>query len=291
MAAESKSTEMFYPPSGQPIPKEERYDWKPLTEKPELRWIDKNLIHVDHTYQRGLTPKAVRIAAKFSWPGFAAIVVVIRPDGSYACPDGQHRLEAAKKRTDITEVPCVVFKAEQLEEEARIFLLTNCERKPLSAHEKYRAKVQTGDDHTLLVDRLVKSVGREVDKGKGATSVPCIATLESCAKADAERLERLWPLLVQMHEGRAFSQVMVSTLFWIEGKLKTDTLTSHRWRERCAAVGYETLTQEALRASHFRGKGGARVWAEGMLTALNKGLRKKLELREPKKPAVEEGVQ
>lgn len=265
--------------------KVERYKWKPLTEKPDLRWIDKSKIDVDHSYQRELNDKkAVEIASTFSWPAFGALVVAERGDGKFVVTDGQHRLGAVKRRADIKEVPCVVFRAEDVVEEAHAFNDGNTLRRPLTAFDRFRAKLMLGDEAAHTVQKLVTSINRIVARGGGqggsSKVVSCIGVLQRLAKIDTARLTKLWPLIAQLSEGGLISEILVESLFYIEGRVDGDgSLLDTKWKNRLLGIGGHELIQGAYRAAAFYARGGNRVWAAGMLEVLNSGLRNRLVLR------------
>lgn len=72
---------------------------------------------------------------------------------------------------------------------------------------------------------------------------------------------------------------MVSGLHHIESKMpEGESLTDSRWRERVLQAGYERLLQAAGSAAAYHARGGAKVWADGMLKEMNKGRRIRLEI-------------
>ncbi len=56
-------------------------------------------------------------------------------------------------------------------------------------------------------------------------------------------------------------------------------LTDARLRQRILVRGARSLVEEAGRASALYVNGGERVWAIGMINAINKGLRYKFKMR------------
>jgi hypothetical protein len=91
------------------LSKVERYGWEMKDEPGELMHVDKKRLRIDHEYQRSANEvKVTEITKRFSWLALGAIVVVRRGDAYYVV-DGQHRVMAAMRRTDIATLPCVVF--------------------------------------------------------------------------------------------------------------------------------------------------------------------------------------
>lgn len=119
----------------------ERYGWKVRDEKGNLEWLPKNNLHIDKAYQRNLSEeKRLRIASNFSWIAFGALSVALRPDGTFWIIDGSHRHAAAMSRSDIKDVPCVLFSTVgDGVDEANGFLALNTARKPLEYLDKFNA--------------------------------------------------------------------------------------------------------------------------------------------------------
>jgi hypothetical protein len=87
-----------------------RYGWTVTDEPGVLRMLHKDHLLVPAEYQRDANEDKVRkIASEWSWLSFGAVIVGHR-GGKYYTIDGQHRVLAAKRRSDVGEVPCVVFK-------------------------------------------------------------------------------------------------------------------------------------------------------------------------------------
>ena len=104
------------------ITKVERYNWKMQDSPGALRMVKKGDLQVDHTYQRNANEmKLIAIAKDWSWIACGAIVVADR-EGVLFVVDGQHRVLAARKRSDIAELPCLVFKTHEAKQEAKGFL-------------------------------------------------------------------------------------------------------------------------------------------------------------------------
>jgi hypothetical protein len=126
--------------------------------------IHKHDLNIDHTYQREnvIISKVQQIQASWSWIGCGTILVALRHDGSYWVMDGQHRVLAARNRSDIDELPCLVFAVESKTDEAAGFLVANTQRKPVTAIAKYKAMVLTNDPTAMAVDEVLRRLGLEV---------------------------------------------------------------------------------------------------------------------------------
>jgi hypothetical protein len=85
----------------------------PLGSLPVLQYCSPDQLLIDESYQRSLEAANSqtlirRIAMHWDWGLCQPLFVARRADGSLYVVDGQHRLEAAKLRGDIWQLPCVV---------------------------------------------------------------------------------------------------------------------------------------------------------------------------------------
>lgn len=262
--------------------KVDRYKWRADTRAGELRWIHKKDLRVDHRYQRQLNENKVKaIAASFSWPAFGALTVAERTDGALFLITGQHRKAAVDRRSDVTDVPCVVFRMTDIREEADAFLTEATQKKPLTSVERFKAQLETGDPTATLVDRLLSEAGRSASvsvSGDGSTTIRCISVMMNAARTNPDRLTRVWLLVTRLCDGRFINEMLLDGLLMLDAKAK-EPITAERWSERIISVGPERLLEAARRAAAYYAKGGAKVWSLGMLEAINKGLRNRLKLK------------
>lgn len=258
----------------------ERYGWTSAVGPGTLMWVNKTDIKIDHSYQREANEsKIIEIAQNFSWLAFCAIPVVRRPDGLYAV-DGQHRVLATLRRADVTEVPCVVFDSDGIKSEARGFLDANSKRKAVSAVDKFRAKMLTGDAASVLVAELIKSSGRDVSKTGGPAGVRCVRTMEKCAEQDKEALSRIWPIIVALCQGDNIHERIVDSLFYVETHMPDDeTLTNKRWLTKLTKLGASGLMSAIQSSIAYHNKSGAKVCAAGVVKALNFNVKEQAQLR------------
>ncbi|WP_181176219.1 ParB/RepB/Spo0J family partition protein [Mesorhizobium sp. B2-3-4] len=132
-----------------------------------LDWIETDRIAVDPLYQRPLDEQRVNAMAKaFTWRSFGAIVVVPSGDG-YHVTDGQHRLEAAKLHPKVTHVPAVIVQADDIAQEASIFVDVNKNRKNVSALELFFAELAAGTGSAAETLRLSSHAGIRIPKFPG----------------------------------------------------------------------------------------------------------------------------
>lgn len=263
--------------------KVQQYRWE-LKDKPgELVWLHKTSLRVDHDYQRvGNQQKALAIAQRWSYTACGVIVVAKRTSdqGMYVI-DGQHRVLAALKREDVQQLPCIVFESDGPKQEAAGFMDANTQRRMPTSQEKWRAQLMRGDQNTVFVNALITQAGRTVSNYAGPTTVRCLTSMLRAAENDREALGRLWPLIVELSIGQPLHERIFDGLMYVETHLPGgQSLTEKRWRERVFRITYQGLLDGAQRAATFYSRGGAKVWAIGMLEALNKGCRIHITLRE-----------
>lgn len=134
-----------------------------LGELPELAWVDKKKIDVDHNYQREVDGKAVqRILKDFRWDHFGAVVLARKKGGRFAVTDGQHRVKAALLHPGVKDVPALITAIDGMADEAKNFLTINRARKAVTTVEMYWAGVAAGDALCLRVKDVLKRARCEV---------------------------------------------------------------------------------------------------------------------------------
>ena len=261
--------------TSQGLNKVKRYKWS-LKDGPGLfEWINKNDLLIDHTYQRrAMSSKVLNIAREWSWIACGCLLVARRHSNSVM--DGQYRTLAARKRSDITELPCMVFEVETIQNEAQGFLDANTHRKPVSALDKYRALLTAGDETAAFIDELVTKIGRTVGDSE-KNSVGCVALLMKCATTDREKLIAIWPLINKIAGTQKIHSRLIDGMIELERRMSNgQSLSDTRWRSRIVNIGADELIMSAGKAAAYFEKGGARVFASGMLQRINHGLRHKL---------------
>lgn len=253
----------------------ERYGWIVRDQPGVFMEIDKSDLHIDYEYQRDEVnvDKVRSIASSWSWAGCGSISVALRPDGRFFVFDGQHRVLAAKTRADITTLPCMVFECDSVAKEAAGFLVTNSERKPVTAIDKFRSLVITEDQAARQVKDLLRDLGLEISKTSNrAGQIKCISRCLTLATSNIEHLrkslvlaERLCRDVAPVHED------IVAGLFHVHRK--HGLLDDPRFVRRVIDVGHAAIIDGIKRSRIFREKGGELTLIEGILAAVNKGLR------------------
>jgi hypothetical protein len=136
----------------------------PLGHRPSLEFRRLAELEVDPSYQRSTDAAASqalirRIAMFWDWSLCQPLAVAKRDDGALRVVDGQHRLEAARMRGDIEDLPCVVTAYRNPGDEAAAFVALNQQRRPLSQIDLFKAALAAEDDVAGKIDQLLTEAG------------------------------------------------------------------------------------------------------------------------------------
>lgn len=256
-----------------------RYGWKVKDERGRLELLNKNLLKAHPAYQRHLNiTKARKLASAWSWIACGAICVGQRGD-EYWIIDGQHRVEAAKKRSDISLIPCIVFDTECVEQEAKGFLDANTTRNAVRIVDKFRANLACGEEVALYVQaELARLNITAKQNAKRPLELHAVGWAMRRASENRESFSAVIELASQLCANSPIHERLLEGLYYIHTNSK-DGLLNSRLRERILKIGQAQLLEAANRASAFFARGGAKIWAAGMLEEINKGLRNKIVLK------------
>jgi hypothetical protein len=263
----------------------DRYKWSVIDEMGEFKLIQKESLNVDQAYQRARNDKkAQTIASAFNWRQFGVLMVSRREDGSMWVYDGQHRLDAALKRSDVTHVPCLIFRHVSVKNEARSFVDGNSNRIMVGAQDKFRALGVAEDEVALYVQDLAMRHGITFVRSSVTTPLSTRSVAWFLKRASDPRnrnaLESVTAVVAQLCATQAVPilEVLLEGIWTIA---QSDiSLVDPKMRHRMGIVGARGLVQAAQTAAAYYAKGGGRVYAEGMLNAINKGQRKTFKLRD-----------
>lgn len=143
---------------------------------PSIEWIKVEDLQVDLTYQRSAeasdSQRIIKaIALDWDWRLCAPLTVSRRtePRGFYVI-DGQHRLEAARRRGDIDYLPCIISTFDTLAEEAGCFVAVNTRRKQVSTLDTFRAALAAEDEKAVLIHAVITGAGLVLAKHTNTAS-------------------------------------------------------------------------------------------------------------------------
>lgn len=254
----------------------DKHKWKIIDSPGTFMMIPIGDLHVDHTYQRNLIrKKSLRMASAYSHRAAGVLKVAYR-DGKFYIFDGQHVYMAALMRGDIKEMPCMVYDSNGVKEEAFYFGACAKNVSPIKSYETFRAALVAGKNPTVLfVNSLIEKAGYTIGDASKAKNVKCIGAMMRCAERGRDALERVWPIVVEVCDGRPIHQNILLGLHHIESN--SDGL--EKYKKNVLRVGYDGLLQAS---GSYKGKyvtGGPKLFAIGMLDAINWRLHYKLELK------------
>lgn len=137
----------------------------PKGRMPALQFAPPDMLAIDADYQRsingGASRKLIRdIAINWNWDLCQPLVAARRPGivDLYVI-DGQHRLEAARMRGDIQQLPVVVVEYTSAADEAANFVALNQLRRPLSRIDIFKAALASGDPEASAIAKAVAEAG------------------------------------------------------------------------------------------------------------------------------------
>ena len=256
--------------------KVERYNWTTVDKPGVFLMIPKAELLIDPSYQRDVGEKDGKVhslSAEWSWTACGALIVADRADGFWVM-DGQHRKLAADRRSDINELPCMVFETTSVRDEASGFLAANLNRKVMSSLQRFKALVMTDNDAATEAAALIAASGRAIGRYSDASSVQCVGAIMTCLQKDADVIRRLWPIIVDVCHGHSIHKEIVEALFYLENNLPNGvTLTQPIWRRRIAKAGWQGMLDAGAASRAYHNKPGAKVNAMGILKLLNSRLR------------------
>jgi hypothetical protein len=126
-------------------------------------------IRHDAGYQRLLNAQRVDEIARDWNPKLALeLIVSERPDGTFYLLDGQHRVEAMRRR-GIGSWRCLIYVGLTPDQEADLFVELQQKRRSLSAIDLYRAGLKGNDEIAKAIDEIVRRHGFHVARGGGST--------------------------------------------------------------------------------------------------------------------------
>jgi hypothetical protein len=255
------------------VNKVDRYKWTIKDERGTYMAIHKGELFVDHAYQREQNDaKVLALAKDWSWMACGAILVAMRADGTHFVFDGQHRVMAARKRSDIDTLDCLVFEIEELQEEAKGFLQANTLRKPVTAFSKFKALLVCNDKYAIAVQRVLDEHGLVIDRNSRPHNFSSIAWALKAAERDLPGFELTMRVAIDAAAGRShLKENLLRALFCLHSK--HDALSDRKFVRRLCQVGYQNLLDGMARAAAYYKRGGDRVWASGLLDTVNHGLR------------------
>ena len=255
------------------IDKIKRYKWKTIGKPGEFLWIDKKELYVDPDYQRQNVNvnRINEFAADWCWIKCGVLTVVIRGDEWFVV-DGQHRALAAGSRSDIKELPCMVFEVDGLPQEARAFVDINTSKTAVNGFDKFRALIVAEDEIAVGLRDLMATTGHHAARSAAVKGVACLMTIWKLFKKDKKKLTSFWPLISDINQDCPIQDKVVRGLYWAETSAKKSgvTLTDNPYRAFLTKIGGESLSAEIRKEINIIGMGGHRIEANAIIKVINK---------------------
>lgn len=133
-------------------------------------------------YQRMLDEaKVARIARDFEPDALLVPLVCERADGTYWILDGQHRIEAVRRRFGVGQkIWCDIVQEREPRQEAGLFRRVNTERAGLTALQAWHTDRMVGVRDVLDAERVLQQYGRKV--GTGEREVRCAGAVREIVR-------------------------------------------------------------------------------------------------------------
>ena len=258
-----------------------RYKWQ-LKDKPgTLCWIHKSNIVIDLTYQRALIKqRVIDLSAAWSWVACGTLIITLRMDKYFAI-DGQHRLMAAQRRSDIEQLPCLLFETKSIQEEAKGFLNVNSQRKPISTAHRHKAMVVSGDPVATCVQETIDQLGLSTTTdSKTPGHFGCLSWALNAAREDQEVFKTVLSVAskISLDDAEPIHLTLLSGLTYIN-KHYAPGILEPRMQARILHKRALSLHVAAKKSAILNNGGGAKIWAKGIVDELNKGIPKKFKVR------------
>lgn len=261
------------------ISKIERYGWIIKNEPGQFEMIDKKNLHIDHGYQREMRPMhARRIAKAFSWMAFG-VLLCARRGGKLWVFEGQHRLSACLRRSDIQKVPCLIWDSDGAKSEAAAFADANEWRLKVSAIDQHTAHLKAKDPIAVALQKLFDKNNVEVvaSATKGG-QIQCVKNARRMFIKSEAKFRVYFETLAKLsrEENEPISVCVLSAISWISDNLDGGfPIISNK----IESLGIVTMNRCALRANSIHGHGGASVWADQIIQECNKGRNSKQKFK------------
>lgn len=248
--------------------KEIRYNWEQIAGSPGiLVMISKYDLQIDD-YQRTLNSNATILSYASSWKwSLCGTLLVADRGGKYFVMDGQQRLAAAKKRSDISVLPCLVFKSQGKVWEAQTFWKFNTNNRKLSSHQLYKAKLLGGDKTTIECDQFVISRGYHISTGKGNKDINCIGTILKYFTNAPATARAAFDLCVAITNGkyRIFGDLFIGATTIVNDGIKLDEVAI----DHLQRAGEDGIIREIKNHMIAAGSYGNRPAANALLKIAN----------------------
>lgn len=246
----------------------------------------------DQLYQRSLSEKQVRKTSDNFDPFQINPVKVSKRDGKNYVIDGQHTMEIVAKVSGSRDTPvwCMIYDELIYQKEANVFADQTRFTRQLSSYEIFNARVESGDEVSLMIKILAENYGFIIGKVKKPGVITNVKSLEFIYnKYGMEVLSRTLRICAKTWNGdeRSLSQGILKGLAKLLAAYD-DRINDVVFIEKLGVVSPTQLTRKAV--DRCKGPEG---FAEAMLLFYNGKGRSSLQIQDlidfkPKKVKQEE---
>jgi hypothetical protein len=274
-------------PVGTTTEKESKYRWARPSEMGQFKLILKNDLNLEGSYQRDSVSnfRVIEIARHFDWRRFGVLLVIRRKDGTLWVIDGGHRLRATFYRSEISQLPCLVFDSSEegeaaLREEARMFLDTNQMPIHINSYSSHKAGVTAEDDADIIAAKIYNKHHYRLKRYgfvQGEKVFNAIGALKWTVTIDPDLADRSFALTTEIAQGERIPGEIIKGLFVLAQRLKDKAdILEDPYAGILKAVGIGGMLRSIESEKYDSGKQGTLAAARGILRLLNKRRRNKL---------------
>ena len=184
----------------------------------DFKLLDKHSLKIDLTYQREVYSrlKVISIASHFRWSLFGALTIVANERGEYFVADGGHRLRATMLRSDIHKVPCLIFSAASIKEEAELFVKLNTEPRGVRPFDRHKAQLVAGYEVAVKAEQIIRKHGyRFVRSAPKEFEIESIHSIHRIVARNAEIADLTVEILCEVAAGMPFHLNVIGGLFYL----------------------------------------------------------------------------
>jgi hypothetical protein len=258
--------------------KVKRYDWALPGDTGRYCHLSPDDLRVDGLYQRPEVSErnTLSIAREFDWTSFGVLIVMQRSDGSMWIVDGQQRWLAAKRRGDIETVPCIVFRSDGQEHEAKAFFSVNTKRKFVSSIAKFNANAIANESPERQIAEWLQWNGLHIGDGTTLGAVGFPTLLIDTWKQDASLCKAALLVQLQIDPEQPLNGTIHKGLF----HLLWHGFDMNEHVEKIKSLGgRDKMLREITRMAHKHDQARSpSIAADGILEVINVGRSRKLRL-------------
>jgi len=251
--------------------KVDRYKWTMKNTKGTFLEIPKNMLLVDASYQRSIRQDGniAKMTSDWNWISCGTLTVADR-NGVFYVIDGQHRKLAADRRSDIKDLPCMVFASTDHKCEAEAFVDVNQHRASVKRVDQFRASVVCDDVDAIYLNETIKNAGMSVSSSGSKGVIGCIGALAEMVKQDRSEFDLVFPLLRAMHSETEIYAVVAKGVWGVAMEMKASGkhITSEPTNSKLIRIGGKAVRSEIQRLSIECGKSGNTVFKMAVLKCL-----------------------